>query len=279
LFQASRGAQGHVWKPDHVLTMVVGQIFYLLPWVFVPLAWATIKAMRTGRRNEARWLCLCLGLPSVALVTLVPLLGPSGLPHWGMAGWLMLFPLVGEMLARNADEHTWPQRWAQGSAALLVGLCALLASHTATGWVKGVAPSLFAKGDPTVESLEWNELRSELVKRGLLNRAAFVVALRWNEAGKIELALDHALPVMVFTQDPRNYAFRADPAAYVGRDAVVVALARTMEENIDLLRPYFAELTTSAPVTIKRNGRPEIVLRVLYARHLSTPYPLPYPVR
>jgi hypothetical protein len=279
LFQAARGAQGHIWKPLHVASMVGGQILYLLPWIFVPLTWAAIHALRSGRASEARWLCLCLGLPLIALVTFAPLFGPAGLPHWGMAGWLMMFPLLGEMLANKAIDHVWPLRWAQVSAALLVVACALLVSQAATGWVKSLAPALFVKGDPSVESLAWDDLGAAFRKRGLLKAASFVVAVRWNEAGKVELALDHALPVLVFTQDPRNYAFRNDPAAFLGRDAVIVGKATTVQENIDLLKPYFADLIPIEPVTIERNGRSEIELRILYARQLLKPYPLPYPAR
>ncbi len=279
LFQAQRSAQGHIWKPLHVASMVSGQILYLLPWIFVPLTWAAINALRSGRAKESRWLCLCLGLPSIVLVTFAPLFGPAGLPHWGMAGWLMMFPLLGEMLARKAVDHAWPLRWAQVSAALLVAACALLVTHAATGWLKSLAPALFVKGDPSVESLDWDDLRTAFQKNGLLKAASFVVAVRWNEAGKVELALDHTLPVLVFTQDPRNFAFRNDPAAFVGRDAVIVGKATTVQENIDLLKPYFADLIPIEPVTIERHGRPEIELHLLYARHLLKPYPLPYPIR
>ena len=279
LFQASRGAQGAVWKPQHLVTIVGGQILYLLPWLFVPLVWAGIDAARAGRADEARWLCLCTGVPLIVIVTVVPLFGPAGLPHWSMAGWLMLYPLLGDLLARKAKDHVWPRRWALASAVFLVGASTLLASQAATGWVKHLAPSLFAKGDPSLETLAWDDLRTVLAETGLLKRASFVAAVRWNEAGRIELALDHALPVLALTQDPRHFAFRYDPAAFVGRDALIVGSANAVAENIELLRPYFLHLTPGPIVQIKRGGRPEIELHVVYAERLLRPYPLPYPAR
>jgi hypothetical protein len=39
---------------------------------------------------------------------------------------------------------------------------------TATGYGRLLFPAAFAKGGPTLESLEWTPLREELQKRGLL---------------------------------------------------------------------------------------------------------------
>ena len=279
LFQASRGAPGMVWKPQHLGTILGGQILYLLPWLFVPLVWAAIDAARAGPTDVARWLCLCTGVPLIVIVTLAPLFGPAGLPHWGMAGWLMLYPLLGDLLARKAADHVWPRRWALSSAVFLVGACIFLASQATTGWVKQLAPSLFAKGDPSLQTLAWDELRPALAQSGLLKAASFVAAVRWNEAGKIELALDHALPVLALTQDPRHFAFRYDPASFVGRNALIIGSANAVAENIEELRPYFLRLTPGPSVQITRGGRPEIEVRVVYAQHLLRPYPLPYPAR
>lgn len=277
LFQAHRGAQQAVWKPAHVVTITLGQILFILPWVFVPLSWATATAMRLGRASEGDWLCLCFALPLIVVVTLIPLFGPPGLPHWSMAGWIFLFPVLGRWLAdASSRARRWPLLWAQASAGLLVALCVVLAVQAETGWLKKIAPAAFAKSDPSTEALAWDELKPVVNRDLRTHRADFVVAMRWNEAGKIDLALGGESPVLIFGKDPRNFAFRAPSSShFVGHDALVVGLAATAREDLDNLRGYFSEVIPIGNVPITRGGRKELEVDLFWAHKLLRPYPLP----
>ena len=68
----------------------------MAPWVFVPYR-GPWQALRRGPADDRSWYCLCLGLPAIVLFTLVPLWGDRGLPHWQMPGWLLLYPVLGEI--------------------------------------------------------------------------------------------------------------------------------------------------------------------------------------
>jgi 4-amino-4-deoxy-L-arabinose transferase-like glycosyltransferase len=275
VFQGGRGAPRKL-SLTGPLESFAGQMALLLPWVAIPLIWAGIGALRHGRRDPRGWFCLMAALPTVALFTLLPLLGNKGLPHWPMPGWLMLFPVLGERLARSVVEgRAWPRRWAAMSAASLAVLWIVAASDAATAWVKDAAPKAFPKTDPTYEAIDWKRLRTDLDRRGLLRLGVFVVAAEWNEAGKIDQAVGDAAPVLVFSKDPREYAFRTDSRDLIGHDALIIGRGPTVAQELPALRSHFASLTPLSGFSVGRGDKAEIPLTVIVAHDLKTPYPLP----
>ena len=210
-FQGGRAlANGSFPKIGQFLANIGGQCLWMLPWIFVPMVIAAYQALRRGRSDDRSWYCLCLGLPAIVVFTLVPLWGDRGLPHWQMAGWLMLFPVLGDNLAREA-QCAAGRAPGRSRRRLLVGLAALFLVNASTGFSKLVAPSLFPEGDPTLEAYQWTPLHDELQRRGLLDgKRLFVVSGSWIDVGRIDQALHDALPMQVFG-DGKQYAFRYDP--------------------------------------------------------------------
>jgi 4-amino-4-deoxy-L-arabinose transferase-like glycosyltransferase len=273
-FQAGRGAPGHGVHPFGWLESLAGQMALLLPWIFIPMAIAGWRAMRAGPARTAGWFCVMLALPAIAVFTVLPVLGPKGLPHWPMPGWLMLFPVLGAYLAGGPAFQGWRRIWAIGALAfaVLVGTAATV--EASTGWLGVAMPKTFKKGDPTIESLDWTAARAALIRRGLLMHGGpVIVALKWNEAGKIDNAVGDVDPVTVFSDDPREYRFRHNPAEYVGRDALIIGKAATVKARLAGVSPYFQSITPLAPIYVGRGGRPEIELDVVLAHDLLRPYP------
>jgi len=279
-FQSGR-ALGHdsFTKVGQFLANLGGQFLWMLPWIFVPMVIAAYKALRRGRADDRSWYCLCLGLPAILLFTAVPLWGDRGLPHWQMSGWLMLYPVLGDYLAREAAVRSRPRTWAITSAALLAVLTFLIVGHAATGYGRLLLPAVFAKGDPTLESFEWTPLRGELQKRGLLDKKGlFVISESWIDIGKIDQALDDAMPMQVFGES-KQYAFRYDPKILVGRDALII-LRRDRRSGVDkALAPYFASIEELPPFAFGRSGMKEVELQIFYAHVLTKPLPSPYEKR
>ena len=272
-FQGNRGAP-HRLTPLGPLIGLLGQAALLLPWIAVPLVWAGWRAARAGPGQGRSWLCLMAAAPTLVLFTLLPLFGSKILPHWPMPGWLMLFPVLGDALARSG--RAWPTRWAAISAGVLAALWALAASDAATAWVKDAFPRLFPKTDPTYEAMDWSRLRTALDRAGLLGKPGqFVVAAEWNEAGKIDQAVGDVEPVLVFSRDPREYAFRADSAQFIGHDALIIGRGPTVAQELPEIAPHFASLTPLGGFTVGRGDKREIELTVIQAHDLLTPYPSP----
>ncbi len=274
-FQSGRGAP-HRFNPMGPLESLAGQIALLLPWVAVPLIWAGVGAVRQGRKDPRGWFCLMAAAPTILLFALLPLLGNRGLPHWPMPGWLLLFPVLGDRLARRASEgRRWPVRWATISAGVLAVLWGAAASDAATSWMRDAFPKVFPKTSPTYEAIEWKRLRTDLDRRGVLKAGMFVVAAEWNEAGKIDQAVGDKALVLVFSQDPRQYAMRTDNRNLMGHDALIIGRGPTVAQELQDLRPHFASLTPLPGFSVGRGGRAEIPLTVILAKDLVIPYPVP----
>lgn len=272
-FQAGRGAAKHGVRPVQPLLSLLGQAGVILPWVFVPLALATWRAARSGREDERRWYCLMLAAPAIVVFTIAPLWGDKGLPHWAMPGWLLLFPVLGAMLARAAaDGRRWQGRWASASAAILIALWALMISDTAAAWI---GPALHLKSDPSWETISWTPLRAEIARRKTApNRCLFVAAVSWIEGGRISQAAGDLAPVRVLSDDPRGFGFLKRPASLVGCDALIVARPG---RNNALVRAeaMFASARPYDRLSFGRNGHREVDLVVIDAHDLLRPPPAP----
>ena len=272
-YQLGRG-EGSGLHPEYVLANILGQAIWILPWIFVPLALAGWRALRSGPTAERSWFCLCLALPSIVLFSLVPLFGHLGLPHWQMPGWLMLYPVLGDYGARCVAPARL-RRFGLACVGLIVVLGGILATQAATGIGRTLTPWLFTRGDPTLDALEWSQLPPELAARGLMHPGTFLITTSWVYAGKIDQAFHGRVPIVVFANNPKQYAVRYPPQSLVGHDALVAAPADSMAGVRQGLQPYFDSVEEQASVTLGRSGLREIELRVLLAHRLRTELPVP----
>ena len=141
-FQAGRGAPGHGFHPLGWLEALAGQMALLLPWVFVPIVVAAWQALRAGPGDTRRWMCVALAAPTIAIFTLAPIFGPKGLPHWSMPGWLLLFPLLGQYLARGSFDRGWRRVWAIASLAFALVVGAAATAQEAREMIKALSPDV-----------------------------------------------------------------------------------------------------------------------------------------
>jgi hypothetical protein len=272
-FQGERGAFAGSWRPAQAAAMLLGEVAYVTPWIFVPLAGALVAGARSAFQDERRLFLVCLALPPILVFTLTPLWGARGLPHWPMPGWFFAYPLMGAWLCEPWAARLDLRRWAIVSAALIGAIAVLVVSQAATGWLTRVIPLPTGVADPTLETLDWGALREAPALRG----TAFVVATKWMEGGKIALALGPRTPVLVFSGDPRGMAFLYDSARFVGRDGAIVVPQRRLEETLAQLRPYFSGLDPPQALALARAGRDEIALALIAAHGLTRAFPVPYP--
>ncbi|WP_366657160.1 glycosyltransferase family 39 protein [Fodinicurvata sp. EGI_FJ10296] len=279
-FQGGRGAPGDELRPDRILSNIAGQAAWILPWIFVPLAWVFVRAALAGPGDPRRWFLVCLGAGPILVFTIVVMWGSRGLFHWQAPGWLMIFPLLGAAVAgRLRSGNAVTRWWLTASAVLLAAITIILATHTATGWIRAAVPT-FEGSDPTVEALTWRELRVALESSDLLDGGdRFVVALHWLEGGKIGQALGPDMPIVCFCSDPRHFAFMADPSTFEGRDAVIIGRRDTIDRHGEAAADRFAGTGPRHDITIDRGGRAEVPVSFIPVRDLLEPYRLPYPDR
>jgi hypothetical protein len=276
-FQSGRGLPEHQVNPSHLLGMIAGQIALLLPWVFIPLVMALAAALRSARHDGRAAFLVSLSLPAILVFTIVPLWGARGFPHWPMPGWFFVFPLLGAWLAQGGVPWLRPRVWSLVSGIAFALLIGGVVSHASSGWGRRVWPSVFAAGDPTLESFSWGELRATPPFAG--HQPDFIVAPRWMDGAKLAAAFEGSIPVLVFSNDPRQFAFSHDVGDYLHKDAMIVLGAAGADRELLGLAPYFASLDVPETVWLGRAGMKEVPLVVVRATGLVRPYPMPYPAR
>jgi 4-amino-4-deoxy-L-arabinose transferase-like glycosyltransferase len=246
-----------------------GQLAYLLPWTALAVLLAIARALRAGPRDEAPWLFAVLAALPIVAFTLVSLWAPT-LPHWAAIGWLFGFPLLGERLAALEGQHRAAlRRVTCASALVLIGLMSLFASQAATGWLDRLAPAL-AGNDPTVDFIDWRELRPLVEGLAAHRRAMVVATVSWIDAGKVDYALGGEVAVLCLSDDPRQFAYRYDLRRFAGRDALVVA-AEGRKDYLAQAAPYFRRIVAEKDMVLTRAGRPALMLHTAWGYGLKLP--------
>lgn len=272
-FQAGR-ATTHGIHFGALAQNVAGQLGYLTPWIGVPLFWQLVRGLRIGSRDPPRWLFCCLAVGPIGVFTLISLGGNPGLPHWPAPGYLLLFPLLGDAIARYESrgprQRTLARRAIIAAASVFLALVIVAASDVATGWAARAAPSLFVRGDPSLEAIDWADLRPELVRRGLVaDKGQVVAATNWIDAAKVGYALGPGVPVLCLCDDPRGFQFAYPPKDFVGRDAIILLRmkpAERLSRAMAGLSGYFHSIDPVDTVGIRRAGRVEIEIGVYRGR-------------
>ena len=156
-FQGERGAPSGGLRPARLLTMALGEIAFLSPWIFAMLAAGVVSAFRRWRDDRYLFL-LCLSLPPIVLFTLTPLWGGRGQPHWAMPGWFFAFPLLGAWVDQLGVSFAALRRWALASSALLAAIAGAAVLDASTGWPWTALAAGARSSDPLLESFDWRDL-------------------------------------------------------------------------------------------------------------------------
>jgi hypothetical protein len=77
------------------------------------------RALRRGPHYKRSWLLVCLGAPPIAVFT-VASLWSNVLFHWAAPGYLMLVPLLGDVIARHWRRSRPLRIWLTATAAFVV---------------------------------------------------------------------------------------------------------------------------------------------------------------
>jgi hypothetical protein len=272
-FQGGRAAPSGLHLTSF-LQSIGGQAGYVLPWIWVPLVWLLVRGFANGSRDAGRWLMCCLAVGPIVVFTLPSLGGNPGLPHWEAPGYLFLFPLLGEAVDRWLREgRRWVRGWLVFSVASFLVLVTVATSDIATGWVARAVPSLFRRGDPSLEALDWRELGPALAQRGLLpDSTRFVGAPSWIDAGKVAYALGPNVRTVCLCDRPHQFQFLDPQTDFLGKDAVIVEpTSRGDADPTARFAPYFRSVAMVGDVTLHRAGHPALTLTLLVGHDFQRP--------
>jgi 4-amino-4-deoxy-L-arabinose transferase-like glycosyltransferase len=260
-FQGGRAAV-ETFRPWGPLAVIGGAALFLLPWIFVGLAWALVGLLRRGRTDPAGLFILCLALPPIVLFTLVGLWSDK-LPlfHWAAPGYLLLFPALGDLLDRHRDAR-WVRPATIATAAIVFTGLAVVSLEVRTGALSRLVPAM-AREQPALQAVDWSALRDELRRRGMLGRPDLVVAApQWHTTGKVDYALEGALPVFCLCADARQYGVVHPAEGYRGADVLIVLPPGSRRDPVVQYADAFASIEPWATVDVGPVGGEAARLRL-----------------
>ncbi len=271
VFQGSRAGSGGEFELHWLwfFRSILGQMIWLLPWIWIPLV---RQLPLSYQRNDAYRFIFWTSVLPIVFFTVITLWSNLGFHfHWQAPGYLMLFIALGASVAESMEKGKWIKLnwvWLWSSAVFTVVALTVLAIQTETGAFKFVKREVVKRGGttgPTMEGYDYDDLRVYFEKQGWMeDEKVFLGTPNWWLTGKLDWALRLQKDVIVFHDDPRNYAFFMEPEKKLGQDGIIVlregeGMKKTKAELID---PYFEEVVFQDSVAIMRGGEAELYLYV-----------------
>ena len=274
-FQGGRGAPGRAGPRSPRSAWSLGEVAYLLPWIFAGLAAAAVAGFRARPSgDDARVFLLCLAAPPILVFTLTPLWGGRGMPHWAMPGWFFLYPLLGDWLARAS---AWSRALGIRRRPPFCRVGGVRRHPGAIGWVERLI------GRPAAQTRRWNRWigrRSRdapaLSPRPGFRRDHQMVGgrqgRRWRSARRCRSSCSRAIRAA--------WLFSTTARDFVGRDGDHrrrgAAAAATSSSDLAPISRAWIRRDLS---TLGRGGRDEVEdLEIVPARGLTRAFPVPYPL-
>jgi 4-amino-4-deoxy-L-arabinose transferase-like glycosyltransferase len=247
-FQGDR-ATGLGFHPLAPLVVLGGEALFVLPWIWAPMMAVFIAAFRRGPRDWRSWLLVCLAAPPIVMFALVALWSSQRvLFHWAAPGYLMLFPLLGDAVARRTGQ-AWVKRTIIGTTLFMLAGIAVVSTQVRLDWLHPVIATL-ARHDPDLEGFDWTSLRPELAARGWLRSDTIVGVPNWRDAGKIGIALGRDVTVLCLCSDARQFGFAQPVQRFAGQDILVLTVDHPKRAE-QTLSHEFAELRVLGSLNIR----------------------------
>jgi hypothetical protein len=283
LFQGAR-AVGGGFRVDTLLAAIISPAIYLFPWIWSRLL--MILASRGRRILQAETPTADKFLVCQAVVPLGTFLvvacTRAVLPHWTLVGFLPLFPFMGEAWKQliDTDAARFRLRFVfLATMPLLVGAIMLFEARTGffqTGRPGGIGLVQVAR-DPTVDMVGWDEVVSQLQRRGLVDKDhSFLFTSSWYHSGQLGFALKHAgadAPVLCYhAWDARSFAFWSKPEEWVGRDGILVS-ANDRPTEPECFERWFTRIEPLGEFPVERSGATVRTIRLFRCVRQVEPFP------
>jgi hypothetical protein len=281
-FQGGRIVESMGIRPDFLARSILGQAAWVGPWIWAPMMLGYWRALKRGPADVTGWLICCLASLPIVIFTAAALWAPLGWHfHWQAPGYLLLFPLLGQMTVKWLTEgRVQADKWLYRSTLAIVIIVPLLGTQARFGWVRWLMTDAFAQKtawikDPTLEGYDWDELRPAVAKLGMLNKPhLFVVTPRWFQTGQVDVQVGAHLPVLCLCNDPRNTAFNWDERSFTGWDALIIGRKEFIADAPKQYGSYFDDIKLIDSVPIHRGGYVMFTLQIYYAKNYHGDYPL-----
>ena len=220
-FRSGRAAGAHL-RPFAPLVTLAGEALFVLPWLWLPMMVVFTVALRRGPTEWRSWLLCCLAAPPIVVFAAVSAWSNQRvLFHWAAPGYLMLFPLLGEAVARRLDQPAI-RRMLLGTAVFVVLGLAVVATQVRFDWLRPVIAAVDAHG-PRHRRGGLDLAARRPAARNLLRPGTIVGVPNWRDAGKIAYALGPGVTTLCLNRDARQFGIAWPPARFIDADVLILA--------------------------------------------------------
>lgn len=265
VFQSERGAWGLTpnWTRFTRFTLLL--IVSFTPPIWIGLFIALIDGLRRGPRGEGRWLLALLGALPIFYFPLTWLLGEPdarGL-HWSSPGYLVLFPLLGGLLAAWSQ---YARRLINGTlavvAVLLMMIGTYLVSDQLTDWA-------YYAGWPSIKHDvdNWYRVEEALAEQGVIDlEKYYVITPNWIDAARASVVFGPEIPVLSLAATSPDKTFSPAPELLEGRDAIVIAVVGRTSTIKDQVAEAFERIEPLGDLSVSKGLPPMIARETFVAR-------------
>lgn len=283
-FQSSR-AVGTSIKLDSFFQALGGQLGYLTPMVFFPMAFVFGKTIKQVMRRDNRYarFYLLFGLAPVFLFLLISLTR-SILPHWTLVGYIVLTIPLAAMIAPAFQQKRWVRGLVYGSVLFLVVLLTTAFLHTRFGLLpmramaeKGWITERDVEKDATLDMHGWETIPEYLQQKNISSDDVFLFTHKWFLSGEVDLAVKGAYTVMCFDEgDPRGYGIWDKQVNVLGKDGICIYSNRYRINPQEEFGQYFKSIGETDSVVVYRGGQPAKTLYFTRCYELFQKYEAPF---
>ena len=244
LFQGGRASASHQFRLDQLGEAVGVEALFLFPWLWIAMIGLLVKLIRRGPRawEATESFLICQAAPALVLFHVIAAQRRI-MAYWPLFGFIALMPLLGRAWAESLKTRPGVRRRRIAAVALFpVLLVAFVTAQARFGLMEDSQGRLFGliapKHDPNVDRMCWDQVASELERRGLLTEPrTFLFTDSWERSAGLALATRGKAPVTCYQLEPRSYLFWSRPEDWVGRDGIFVESVRAGRDRA--LRPVF----------------------------------------
>lgn len=277
-FQGSR-AGGYEVDFSRLARSLLGQVMWLAPWIWLPLMRQMYISGRSSLIDKRQSFLFWTSVLPIAFFTLIAPFARIGFHfHWQAPGYMMLFIPLGAVVAeRMTNGRKSTKKWLWGSAVVTSVVTVVLLIHMTTGFWAAWGPKLVGEKfgsttDPTLEGVDFVDIRDRFIKEGWLDDPnLFVASEKWWQTGKIDWPLKGQKPILIFHPDPRNHAYYFDPIEFLGKDAIYIRHKKKPKPPSGNVTPFFQEIIPQEDLAIRRFGKTELLLEVFYCKGFQIP--------
>lgn len=162
-FQSQHGFSGFTFQIRPLFQYIIGTIFYLLPWFFIPLMLFSIKDLNKKSYYKSIFVLSFFPFFILFFIILFSALGKQALPHWAMPGFLLLIapfathwqPLTGKY------AKIW-KKFILISLVISVIIPTLICIPVSSKILVNTLTNIRGNADPLFQVYIWKNLQKEL---------------------------------------------------------------------------------------------------------------------